>query len=249
MKCPDSWAPSKYRLKNQRLIASRDTNEVRVGSRLIGDLAAEQFQAHLGRCATGDLVDLGCGKVPLYGVYRDCVTSVTCVDWAGSSHSTPHLDFEVDLSGPLPFGESSYDTIILSDVLEHIPNPEQIWREMTRILRPNGVCVVSVPFLYGIHEAPHDYHRYTEHALRRFADENSLAVEILVPLGGSIEVLADFLAKHVQFLPLIGRPLAIAAQAAALLWRRTGMGRRFSEKSARNFPLGYFLICRKPASP
>ena len=74
----------------------------------------------------------------------------------------------------LPFGDSEFDTIILSDVLEHIPVPEHLWKEMARILSRNGKIIMNVPFYYCLHEAPHDCSRYTEFALRRFVEMSGL---------------------------------------------------------------------------
>ena len=105
--------------------------------------------------------------------------------------------------------------------------------------------MVNVPFLYGVHEAPHDYFRYTEFALRRFAAEAGLEVLRLDAVGGSVEVLADLLAKHLAVLPGLGHALAVAVQALAQAFGRTRPGRRVAARSARSFPLGYFMVCRR----
>jgi len=247
MRNADRWQPSKYVRRHGRLVASRDVREVGVGSRLVADAVAARYDAALAHYARGRLADLGCGKVPLYGVYRHLVTSVTCVDWAASPHGALHLDREADLGAELPFADASFDTVILSDVLEHVPEPALLWRETARLLGAGGHALVNVPFLYGVHEAPHDYFRYTEFALRRFAERAGLQVLVLEPVGGSLDVLADLLAKHLAQLPLAGRGLAAAVQAVAQAVGRTGPGRRLAAKTAPRFPLGYFMVCRCPA--
>jgi 2-polyprenyl-3-methyl-5-hydroxy-6-metoxy-1,4-benzoquinol methylase len=45
----------------------------------------------------------------------------------------------------LPFADASFDCIICSEVLEHIPDHQQAIRELNRILKPQGILVVSVP--------------------------------------------------------------------------------------------------------
>jgi SAM-dependent methyltransferase len=191
------------------------------------------------------LLDLGCGKVPLYEAYRSLVSSVMCVDWGQSFHSKRHLDLEVDLTGPLPIESGRFDTIVLSDVLEHIPNPANIWSEMARVLRPGGKIVMNVPFLYWIHEQPFDYHRYTEFALRRYARDSGLDVLELESLGGSPEVLADITAKNVCLIPRIGPASAAFIQALAAELTRTGFGRRISQATRLGFPLGYGLVLER----
>ncbi len=247
MRNSDRWTESKYVQRSGRLRASRDPAEVGVGSRLIGDRVAAFYEAALPRHARGRLADLGCGKAPLYGSYRQLVGSVTCVDWPQSVHASPFVDCQADLGQALPFDDGAFDTVILSDVLEHVPDPQALWREIARLLAPGGKLLLNLPFLYGVHEAPHDYGRYTEHALRRFAQQCGLDVLMLEPVGGSLHVLADLLAKHLAHLPLAGPLLASAVQGLVALIDRMAWGRRLARRSGERFPLGYFMVAAKPA--
>ena len=246
MRHEDRWIESKYVRRRGRLRASLDTAEVGVGSRLITDRIAALYDQHLPRYARGRLIDLGCGKVPLCGAYRSLVDNVTCVDWPQSAHATSHIDLQADLSQVLPYPDESFDTIILSDVLEHVPTPEALWFEMARLLAPGGHVLLNTPFLYGVHEAPHDYARYTEHALRRFARQAGLDVTSLMPIGGSLHVLADLLAKHLAHVPALGHTLAAAAQGLVALLDRGRWGQRLSERTGSRFPLGYFMVVSRP---
>lgn len=245
MKNSDKWQPSKYIYKKGKLIASRDRKEVGIASRLVADTVARLYDKYLRQHASGKLLDLGCGKVPLYNAYKDYITNNICVDWENTLHKNDYLDFECDLTKDLPFENSEFDTIILSDVLEHIPQPENLWKEMARILAVNGKLIVNVPFYYCIHEQPHDYYRYTEFALRRFIDNSGLTLVQLERIGGSPEILADFLAKQVQSIPLIGVRLAILIQYLTGAFVKTAFGKRISENRSEVFPLGYFLVAEK----
>lgn len=246
MQYPERWTPSKYVQRRGRWTASRDSRELGVGSRLIAASVISLYERYLPEFARGRLVDLGCGKVPLYGAYRALVSDVTCVDWAQSPHPSEHVDHQLDLSASLPFADGAFDTIILSDVLEHVPSPERLWGELARLLAPGGHALVNVPFLYGIHEAPHDYARYTEFALRRFALQAGLDVPVLLAVGGSVHVLADFLAKHLVHVPLLGQPIASALQSVVMLMDRSAWGRRLAARTGARFPLGYFMVAGRP---
>lgn len=245
MQSADTWKPGKYVYRKNRLTASRDAREVGIGSRLMTDLIAEFYDTSLKKYAKGRLLDLGCGKVPLYCAYRDYVTDNTCVDWANTLHGNPHLDHECDLTEPLLFADGEYDTVILSDVLEHIPGPEQLLGEISRIMAPGGVLLLNVPFFYWIHEEPHDFYRYTEFALRRLAEISGLEVIDLTPAGGVPEVLTDIYSKNILCLPIIGKPLSISAQWFTTLLIHTGIGGKISRSTARRFPLGYFMVAKK----
>ena len=246
MRHEDRWIESKYVRRQGRWQASRDTAELGVGSRLITDCVAALYDQQLPRYARGRLIDLGCGKVPLYGAYRRLVDEVTCVDWPQSVHAGGHLDLEADLSQVLPYADARFDTIILSDVLEHVAIPETLWREMARLLSPGGYVLLNTPFLYGVHEAPHDYARYTEYALRRFAVQAGLDVTLLLPIGGSLHVLADLLAKHLTHVPALGHGLSSTVQGLVALLVRCRLGQRIAARTGSRFPLGYFMVAHRP---
>jgi SAM-dependent methyltransferase len=247
MRDAERWTPSKYVPHRGRWRGSRDTAALGVASRLTADGVVALYEQQLPRHARGALLDLGCGTVPLYGLYAPLVGSVTCVDWAASPHATNHIDIEADLSQPLPLPDAAFDTVILSDVLEHVPEPRHLWREIARVLRPGGHLLLNVPFLYGLHELPHDYGRYTRFGLARMAEDAGFELLLLQATGGSLQVLADLLAKHLARLPLLGAPLAMGLQGAVAMWDRTAPGARLATKTAERFPAGYFLVARRRA--
>jgi 2-polyprenyl-3-methyl-5-hydroxy-6-metoxy-1,4-benzoquinol methylase len=244
MKNKDKWVPSKYVYRNNKLSSSKNSKELRVGSRLIADIVADLYDTYIPKYVKGKLIDLGCGKVPLFEAYKNYVTENICVDWISTSKDG-YLDFECDLNKGLPFDDGYFDTIILSDVLEHIPQPDEFWFEMSRILASNGKVFINTPFYYCLHEAPHDYYRYTEYALRRFAEYANFKILLIKPIGGTIEILADIFAKHLQFVPLIGEVLSSVIQWAAFAFIKTSLGKKISEKTSKVFPLGYFMVAEK----
>jgi SAM-dependent methyltransferase len=245
MKNVHHWLPTKYVFRKGKLTGSRNPAFLGVSSRLNADLTASFYHRYIPLHVRGHLVDLGCGNVPLYEAYKQLITENTCVDWGNSAHQNQYVDVECDLNKPLPFEAASFDTIIISDVLEHIANPEMIWAEMSRILKTGGKILLSVPFFYRIHEAPYDYYRYTEFALKNFADKNSLKIITLHTLGGLPEVLTDILAKNVTRLPVIGSLTARCLQGLCKVFGNTGFGKKVSLKTGSIFPLGYFIVAEK----
>ena len=216
-----------------------------MASRLSADVIAGCYQRHLPAHAKGRLLDLGCGKVPLYASYQDLVTECVCVDWANTAHKNEYLDKECDLTQALPFADGEFDTIILSDVLEHIPTPEQLCAEMARSLASGGKLIMNVPFYYWLHEEPHDFYRYTEFALRRFVSLAGMELVLLESTGGTPEVLADILAKVLVRVPVIGRVLASVVQSMTLSFVGTRLGGKVSGATRKKFPFGYFLVAVK----
>jgi SAM-dependent methyltransferase len=247
MKNKLQWKPSKYTYNKGKLFPTKNTQELGIASRLMATVIARKYQDAIPIYCHGRLLDLGCGKAPFYEAYKDYVTNVELADWPNCLHGNECIDHSIDLTKPIPLPSENYDSIILSDVLEHIPNPEQLLRDIYRLLTGNGVLLLNVPFYYWIHEAPFDYFRYTSYALTRLSESSGFVVESIEPLGGTNEVLADIIAKNIAFLklPVLGSALIILIQNLALFISSTRLGKRFAEKSAKYFPFGYFVVLRK----
>lgn len=129
---------------------------------------------------TGTLLDVGCGDMP----YKPLLTGVTRyigLDVEGGMHGRPDLCFN---GVHIPLRDAEVDCAIATEVLEHCPEPEALLREIARVLKPSGVFFFTVPFFWPIHEAPHDYHRFTPFALRRMLERGGFGqVEIAAHSG------------------------------------------------------------------
>lgn len=199
MKNPDLWKPSKYDIKEGRLVSSECSDEVGAGSFLLASIIADIYNGFIPKFASGKLLDLGCGKIPMYGLYGEYVTDTVCVDWINSAHANPHIDMELDISKPLPFENAAFDTVICSDVLEHIYNPLDVLDEMVRVCRKGAYIMINTPFTYWIHEEPFDYNRYTPYFYEKFAaDRDDIELVELKTMGGTGEVLTDIIGKKLQ---------------------------------------------------
>jgi len=247
MRNKDNWKPTKYVYRNKKLRASNNTQEVNLNSRLITDLIAETYDVRLKKYFKGKLLDLGCGKVPLYEFYKDYTSEVTCADWEKSLHDNEFIDKITDLNQNLDFNNSEFDTILLSDVLEHILYPHNLMKEVYRILRPNGCLIMNVPFFYCLHEEPFDYFRYTKFALADLANNSGLRVLELRAYGGVLEILADLISKIVVILPFVGKIISGLLQKMAWIFLKTKLGERISKKTGEKFPMGYYMVAQKVA--
>lgn len=248
MNVPNEWRQSKFIVhpRTGALRGSRSQKELSVGSRLVADRVGKFYTYSIRQYAHGQLLDLGCGKAPFLGYYAQFVDGATLVDWSSSIHENPLLDIEADLNQPLQIGDETYDTVILSDVLEHIAEPQALLGEVARVLRADGgVLLLNVPFYYPIHEEPFDFHRYTCFALDRMCIAAGLEVVDISATGGAPEIMADVSAKLIQRLPVVGRYIAALIQLAGERLTNFGPGRSISNSTARRFPLGYTVVAVK----
>jgi len=242
MQNEDKWVPTKFVEKNGAWSSSR--SHVSPASWFFADLIAAAYSHAIGRHARGRLIDVGCGSAPLYAMYKGRSSSITCIDWQGSLHNISFCDQYVDLNKAWDGVQSNaFDTVIATDVLEHLHSPENFFSEVARICAPGGKLILGVPFLYCIHEAPHDHLRHTEYSLRRYCELNSLEVIELSATGGTPEVILDLTFKTLGSRRTISKALYFLARGLL----RCPPIPRLSRKTRQAFPLSYVLVAAKPA--
>ena len=134
------------------------------------------------------LLDLGAGPCQFAKVFKQF--SYTGVD------SDPYPDVVVaDLTKELPFGAGTFDIVTASNVLEHMPNPENLLKEIQKVLSPRGIVVGTVPFIALPHQEPRDYFRYTHHGLRHLLSAAGFSNIEVTPIGFPLMPKFSFLPK------------------------------------------------------
>lgn len=243
MKNQESWQETRFIYTNGNIEVNRKA--VSQKSWIINDCVARIYSKHLPNFVNGKLLDLGCGMCPFYKAYYEYSSSIFCIDWENSLHSSPYVDLHCDLNKMIPVADNSFDTIILSDVLEHIQEPSTLLREAYRLLDTNGVILINVPFFYWIHEQPYDFYRYTEFGLKQILDNAGFKVEVFEVVGGILETWSDLTSKLSSYLPFLSLIIPkllylLIILANKIVWLKNK--RSFLD---RLFPLGYFIVARK----
>jgi SAM-dependent methyltransferase len=100
-----------------------------------------------------------------------------------SSWNYSNLDAISDLTN-LPFQDSSFDAVLCTQVLEHVPEPQLVINEIARVLKPRGQLFLSAPQSWCQHQKPHDYFRYTSFGLDYLFSKAGLKAEEIRPMGG-----------------------------------------------------------------
>lgn len=135
------------------------------------------------------VLDVGAGSAPYRSAFAHC--EYLTQDYA---HLQPdqlrdrqgysQLDIECDIL-QIPVNDSSFDVVLCTEVLEHVPEPAGAIKEISRILRPGGKLILSAPLGSGIHQPPyHFYGGYTPYWYQRFLSENGFDQIGVEPNGG-----------------------------------------------------------------
>lgn len=123
----------------------------------------------------GKILDFGCGTGP----YRALLTAAT--DYIGLEYDSPEnrankrADIYYD-GQTIPLDDVSLDGVLSTQTLEHVPNPKRIVDEWARVLRPGGLLLLTVPFMWPEHEMPYDFQRYTTNGLRAMLEKSGFEI-------------------------------------------------------------------------
>lgn len=196
----------------------------------------------------GQLYDLGCGESPYKDFFLKYAEGYMGVDWAGSYHETK-ADIAADLNKPIPIESEVADSVVSLSVIEHLYNPQNMLSEAHRILKPGGDLVIQVPWQWRIHEAPHDYYRYTPFGLSRLLREAGFNdIEIEAQSGFFTTMVMKFNYFSARFIrgP---RPIRWIVKLGLIpFWYLLQLSAPLLDKADRSWDLetsGYFITAKK----
>jgi len=148
---------------------------------------------------------LGNGAEPLIDSALEVVES--------DVYLSPRVDVVCD-GHDLPFGDSTFDGVVLQAVLEHVLDPPRVVAEAHRVLRQGGLVYAETPFLQAVHEGPFDFTRWTELGHRRLFNmfgeiDSGVLAGPATTLLWAICYFARSLPRRGSRLPLILEKLAV----------------------------------------
>ena len=150
---------------------------------LVNKLNREHIAAAAGAHVRGRLLDLGCGQRPFEDMLLEHAGSYVGLEYDRQRYRLTPPDIWGSALD-LPFRDASFDAVLASQVLEHVPEPAQLFQEVSRILKPGGHLILTAPHIWGIHEVPHDYFRFTPYGLEYLARKVALEPLCVRPMAG-----------------------------------------------------------------
>lgn len=115
-------------------------------------------------------------------------------------------------AGVIPLADASVDGVVIQSVLEHVRSPQEVVREIGRVLRPGGYCYAEVPLLQGFHGDPNDFQRFTTEGLRVLFNAFD-ALEVGVSVGPFSSLC--WIAREIACLPGGVSPIGLALRYVA----------------------------------
>jgi SAM-dependent methyltransferase len=151
----------------------------------------------------------------------------------------------------LPFPDGLFEFILCTEVLEHLHTPHKAIDEMGRVLKSGGTLILTTRFVFPIHDAPHDYYRYTEYGLRHlFRDWKIIEINAETESFSAIGALIQRLGFQSD---LKGGKLT-KASLYSLAWLFDRLNSLLKKEygdiqkqsvTKNNFTTGYYLVAKK----
>lgn len=129
--------------------------------------------SHMRHYISGNTLDFGAGTAK----YKNIILSNTSRYTTFDMQAGKNIDIVGDALNP-PFADKSFDTVISTQVLEHVEKPWIMVAQIGRIMKSGGICIITAPFLVPFHADPHDFFRYTKEGMESlFKNEDFDIVE------------------------------------------------------------------------
>lgn len=144
------------------------------------------------------VLDAGAGDGPYRRHFTHTRYEAADFERVPGKHYGDNNHFVCDLSA-IPVEDDHYDLVLLSQVLEHLPDPIAVLTELRRVLKPRARLWASAPLFYEEHDLPYDFYRYTQFGLRHMFET-----------AGFEEVRIDWLEGY---LGTVSYELEVAARA------------------------------------
>jgi SAM-dependent methyltransferase len=185
----------------------------------------------------GVVLDAGCGNMP----YKSLLGASTYIGM--------DVTGKVDVRGSMldiPLKPGSVDAILCTEVLEHMLDPAAALAEFHRVLRKGGYLLVTTPFMLGLHDAPHDYYRYTKYGLAHLIRGAGFKVISLKEHTSSFQMLCQNtnVPLYKAFLRL-GKLRFVLGVPLLGLWVVFNSLGRFGGKKGGSDTLGYVCLAKK----
>lgn len=142
------------------------------------------------------VLDVGAGTCPYRSLFRHCNYKTHDFkkytgEKLGGTNQYGEIDYVSEITA-IPVENQTFDVILCTEVLEHVPEPGLAIQEMARILKPGGRLILSAPLGSGLHQLPfHYYGGFSPEWYRYHAKKLGLSVVEISPNGGFFRQLAQ----------------------------------------------------------
>lgn len=141
---------------------------------------------------TDRLLDCGAGSFRYRYALKDTVYESSDFEQAFDKDSQGKHTYVCDITD-IPVPDNTFDVVVSTQVIEHVPDPASAILEMSRILKVGGSLYLTAPQISPVHGIPYNFFFFTNIGLKKLFEDSSLEVIFIKPRGGVFCVLAKIL--------------------------------------------------------
>ncbi len=130
--------------------------------------------SELAKNITGKTLDVGCGTKPYAHLYRSAEYVGLEID-TPANRASKNADYFYDGS-QFPFADATFDSMVANEVFEHVFNPDRFLDEAARVLKPGGMALLTLPFVWDEHEQPYDFARYSSFGIKSLLERHGFEI-------------------------------------------------------------------------
>ena len=148
--------------------------------------------------AVGRMLDAGCGMKPYEKSFTGGVDRYIGMEYSPDSG---YLGNKADISGDIkrmPFKRSFFDSILCTEVLEHVDAPDVAVKELYRVIKSGGRVIITAPFIYPVHGGKVDYFRFSQAGLVSLLERHGFNILEKKKICGSITTLGLLFNIHLH---------------------------------------------------
>lgn len=194
----------------------------------------------------GRVLDVGGKRAGRRGTFSPPSMGVDRWEYLNSDEATSPDYLTTAESIPLP--DASIDTVVMTELLEYLANPIEVFCELYRVIKPGAYVIISTPFLNPIHgDDWADRARYTPIMLREMVTKTGFKICSIDPMGSVGAVLYDTLRVAFGYAcendgnKFFSRLLRGTAPIFRLIDKKMITQKRYINT-------GYFVIIKKPVT-
>ena len=131
---------------------------------------------------TGRLLDLGCGIQPFRRF-------LGCSSYLGIDTNIERRPGIVADVAAIPVRAGKLDSVLCTEVIEHVPDPDAVIAEIHRVLKPGGKLLLTAPMSWGLHYEPYDFWRFTPYGFKVLLERNGFTVQKTERIGGLFSMI------------------------------------------------------------
>lgn len=150
----------------------------------------------LPKYCSGLVVDIGAGRCKYKSLITQYAQGYIAIDNLASEYQYKQGEgLRIDVIGDvlkLAFKDEAFDTVICTEVIEHVPAPFVLMSELSRITRKGGNVLLSTGWVAPYHQEPKDYYRFSKDAFRYLCHRHGLEMIELIPKGKAFTLMLYF---------------------------------------------------------